>query len=283
MCNFKNEMIKTLEKTLGLLVDDKCPEETCKEVCKEIKCCLFEEERGILYKDCPEFKYEKIILESIKERYSNSLSQFPISLKQTIWKNWNSLKEEKHCNPVTNDKLHIDLMIQEDLSNRENCCELKVISEYYRVLSSECCSFDGCYNERKWEKAGPIFKYSDKHYFLANYEGGIWLDIARLINYKIENSSKECRLFLIGFTKFKISPLSLKENIEKTIKYLQNNCKNNGDYLSGRIFSQFKNDPNQLIASFEPISDFNFDVIKILPEDCEDKCYCCYFIELKTT
>ncbi len=246
-----------------------------------------------MYKDCPEFKYEKIILESIKERYSNSLSQFPISLKQTIWKNWNSLKEEKHCNPVTNDKLHIDLMVPEPTSELENYFELKIISEQYKVLSSSGTVstnnqlIDNYYPNRvrKWGTA-PIFVFGNNAkkntYFLAQYEGGIWLDIARLINYKKENS-KNCRLFLIGFTKFKISPLSLKENIKKTIKYLQNNCKNNGDYLSGRIFSQFKNDSNQLIASFEPISDFNFDVIKILPEDCEDKCYCCYFIELKTT
>ena len=178
-------MIKTLEKTLGLLVDDKCPEETCKEVCKEIKCCLFEEESSILYKDCPEFKYEKIILESIKERYSNSLSQFPISLKQTIWKNWNSLKEEKHCNPVTNDKLHIDLMVPEPTSELENYFELKIISEQYKVLSSSDTVstnnqlIDNYYPNRvrKWGTA-PIFVFGNNAkkntYFLAQYEGGIW-------------------------------------------------------------------------------------------------------------
>ena len=223
---FMRTMVQTLQETLQLLKnDDRCP--AIKGLCKKIKCCILRDGSDFLYKDCPEFKYEKIILKSIRKKYRYSINHFPITLKQKEWDNFESL-EEKFDSFIQkdNDKLHIDLMVHERTLELENYCELKIISEQYKILSSSGTVstnnqlIDNYYPNRvrKWGSA-PISVFGNNAkkntYFLAQYEGGIWLDIARLINYKIENSSKKCRLFLIGFTKFKISPTSFKKKYRK--------------------------------------------------------------------
>ena len=250
------------------------------EECREKKECLRDND---IRSCCPEFQFERKIKENLSTKNIDVENQHNVTLDQFSWTNLVSIKPQQKSSFTANPSLHVDLKVGDNF-----LIEIKKIQkDLYPALANKVAI--GTSNE--WGK-NPFFVDNNKTFLVAKHEGEIWLDINRLINAKRfwMSDSSNTKIFLIGFTAFKINPKDLIDRLHNAINHYKT-ITSQSCFPEGYIFSQLdqKKKPNKTINAMLPSGCFNVRGVTDTNNQFtngawkyneKEEIYCAYLIEI---
>ncbi len=271
------DIIEKLREEIKLIVKEINNEPSCKKFneCKshnkskshKEKNCICDDKK-LIFACCPEFKFEKRLCKKL-----GGTRQYNIKLNQYRWNNLNELLSNKNnINPERNDKLHIDLCLEDNIY-----IEIKKIFTSFIAISKKEKNIEDRINT-EWGKS-PIYKFKQSLLLVAKDEGELWLDISRLLNFKKE---KEGSCYLVGFTAFKITPDRFRNKLISVLDFFKKYIRNNDNPYCGYVFSQLdrKRRPEKPIFSFCPLETFDYEIIDVYPNIETSSKYCGYIVKI---